>query len=369
MEWLQAVLTALLILLSALYGLILAFVIIHGRRTLIKRDPNAAVSFTVFLPTYNEGTSIVRKLDNLLSQTAFKKYDGEILVIDCSTDQTRKLVREYACKDARIKLIEQPERTGNARTFNEAINQARGEILVKTDCDSTAASSEELARLIQVFPADDHVGGVTGICLNIGREGAFRSLLTKLQIAESNVDSTIVAHSPSYVGFRRSALTFVDPESMAEDTEEFVRIRKMGLRTLVDDDVRSVELVPTRFHDRIAQKQRRAQGIIRVLLQNMKIMFNPSYGSYGSVVFPINFFLLVVSPILLLICLISTLWLSFVAGYLGAVLAGLLAVLVSYLIGRPSWLAALLDIQIFALIGTLNILVGRHTATWKIYRI
>ena len=368
MELSQAILVVLLGLVSASYASILTFAIIHGRRILVKRDPNAVVTFSVFLPTFNESTGIVRKLDDLLSQTAFKKYDGEILVYDCSADQTRQLVREYACKDARIKLIEQSERTGVAKTFNEAIKQAKGEVFVKTDCDSTAASTEELARLIQVFPADDHVGGVTGICLNVGREGAFRSLLTRLQIAESNLDSTIVAHSSSYVAFRRGALAPVDPDSMAEDTEEFLRIRKMGLRTLVDDDVRSVEQVPTNIHDRISQKQRRAQGIVRVLLQNVRMMFNPSYGDYGLVVFPINFFLLVVSPFLLLICLIGMLWLSLVGGYFGAVGAGLLTILVSYFIGRPSWLAALLDMQIFALIGTLNVLVGRHTATWKIYR-
>jgi len=368
MELLQAILAVLLGLVSAIYASILTFAIIRGRRTLVKRDPNAVVSFSVFLPTFNESNAIVRKLDNLLSQTAFEKYDGEVLVYDCSADQTRQLVREYVCKDARIKLIEQSERTGAARTFNEAIKHARGEVFVKTDCDSIATSAEELARLIQVFPADDHVGGVTGICLNIGREGAFRSLLTRLQIAESNLDSTIVAHSSSYVAFRRGALAPVDPDSMAEDTEEFLRIRKMGLKTLVDDDVRSVEQVPTKIHDRISQKQRRAQGIVRVLLQNMKIMFNPRYGNYGLVVFPINFFLLVVSPFLLLICLIGTLWLSFVGGYFGVVGAGLLAILASYLIGRPSWLAALLDMQVFALIGTLHVLVGRNTAVWKTYR-
>jgi len=352
------------------YGTIAVLVMIFGRKSTIKRARSQTISFSVFLPTFNEKATIERKLDDLMTQTAFGKYDGEVLVYDCSTDGTRGILDEYALRDRRIRIIEQRTRMGVARAFNEAMDEAEGDLLVKTDSDSLSRSSENLAHLLEAFSANDHVGGVTGVCVNVGREGAFRGLMTRLQIAETNLDSTVIAHSSSLVAIRRSALEKVDPDSMAEDTEEFLRVRRAGLRTIVDPSVVSVERTPSAFFDRFQQKQRRAHGIIRALCQNADMLFNPRYGRYGMIVLPVNFFLLLISPSLLLVDLLGLIYLAFTIHLLVGLVGVVALILISscYLSRRPSWLVATVDLQLFALVGMLNLLLGKSNSTWKVYR-
>jgi cellulose synthase/poly-beta-1,6-N-acetylglucosamine synthase-like glycosyltransferase len=194
--------------------------------------------------------------------------------------------------------------------------------------------------------------------------------MTRLQIAETNLDSTVIAHSSSLVAIRRSALEKVDPDSMAEDTEEFLRVRRAGLRTIVDPSVVSVERTPSAFFDRFQQKQRRAHGIIRALCQNADMLFNPRYGRYGMIVLPVNFFLLLISPSLLLVDLLGLIYLTFTIHLLVGLVGVVVLILISscYLSRRPSWLVATVDLQLFALVGMLNLLLGKSNPTWKVYR-
>jgi cellulose synthase/poly-beta-1,6-N-acetylglucosamine synthase-like glycosyltransferase len=365
---------ALLVLaLSAiLYAAIGFFTVIFGRTRNISLQEHTRndIHFSIFLPTFNEQNAISAKLQNLLSQTAFDLFTGEIVIFDCSTDGTRDILREFQHRDRRIRVFEQQSRTGNARTLNEAIGSTRGEIFVKTDCDSIARSNEELTKLILALDQDKKVGGATGICVNVEREGSFRGLMTRLQVAETNLDSTLIAHSSSLVAIRRSSLKHVNPDSVAEDTEAFLNVRRQGSRAILCPYVVSTEKLPSRFADRLRQKQRRAHGIINVLFQNADMLFNFRYGAYGMIVLPLNFFLLVLSPLLLLADACILISLAAIAGLLTQLFLALcfVALILSWLIGKPSWLSGLMDLQLFSLIGFLNDLTRRSSTLWDTYR-
>jgi len=331
---------------------------------------STGTSFTVFLPTFNESSNIEEKLANVFQQTAFDEMPGELLIYDCSTDNTREIVRAYSSKFAKIRLIEETERRGVPAAFNSAIREAKGDVIIKTDCDSLANSSYDISRLIQTILSDERIGGVSGICINKEREGGFRNLVTRLQIAETNLDSTIVAHSSSLVAFKKGIAQPVDPQSMAEDTEEFVRIRRLGFKTVVNPTVISTERIPSTIVNRLKQKKRRASGIMRVLVQNIDLLFNRRFGLYGTVIFPLNFFLLIVSPLLLLSDAI-VLWVyAFSLGIVPLILATtlLVGVLLVYVTNRPVSFAAALDIQIFALLGLIDMVRSPATPTWKVHR-
>jgi cellulose synthase/poly-beta-1,6-N-acetylglucosamine synthase-like glycosyltransferase len=363
----------LVLALSAIvYAAIGFFVVMFGRTRNIQLQENSMkdIHFSVFLPTFNEQNAISAKLQNLLSQTAFDRFTGEIVIYDCSTDRTTDILREFQHRDRRIRVFRQRSRTGNARTLNEAIGSTRGEIFVKTDCDSIARSSEELTRLILAFGQDENVGGVTGICVNVEREGSFRGLMTRLQVAETNLDSTLIAHSSSLVAIRRSSLKHVNPDSIAEDTEAFLNVRRQGCRAILCPYVVSTEKLPSRFADRLRQKQRRAHGIIKVLLQNADMLFNPRYGAYGMIILPLNFFLLVLSPLLLLVDACILIFLTSIAGLLTQLFLVLcfVALILSWFIGKPSWLSGLIDLQMFSFIGFLNYLTRSSSTPWEVYR-
>ena len=208
---------------------------------------------------------IEKKLDNLLEQT----YPiHEILIYDCSTDRTPGIIQKYQKKNSSIKLIRQLARIGMARTLNQAFMDATGEILIKTDCDSFLRSRDALSELVANF-GDKRVGGATGICVaEKGIEKVLRKFLTTIQILETNIDSTIIGNSSCLCAFKMSLVEPVDVNSMAEDTEELVLIRRQGHKVVVDPSVIAEEEVPNDFRKRRLQKDRRAQGVTRELKVN-----------------------------------------------------------------------------------------------------
>jgi len=351
---------ALSVLLSLPYCVIATLVLVCGKDSNLQKDPNYRPSVTVFIPTFNEENYIARKLEDLLRQT----YPiAEILVFDCSTDNTREIIRTYKSRYSFIRLIEQSERMGMARTFNEALQNSIGEILVKTDCDSITKSEGSLANLVSCL-ADSQIGGVTGKCdSRMGTEGYFRAIMTRIQVAESNIDSTIIGHSTSLLALRRNACNPVSNDSMAEDSEEMVLLRKSGYRTVIDTSVISEEEVPSNLTTRQKQKSRRAEGIIRALMENRDMLLNSHFGKFGLLVLPMDIFILSVSPFVLIILLPLIFYLAFqISIYL---FSALLAVTLAAASVKPSLAFAILDTQFNSLRATFRTLFSVHQPEWE----
>lgn len=88
---------------------------------------------SVIIPVYNTEKFLRKCLDSVCNQTL---QDIEIICInDCSTDGSLEILREYAGKDNRIKLIELLENCGAAKARNIGIDIAEGEYLGFVDSD------------------------------------------------------------------------------------------------------------------------------------------------------------------------------------------------------------------------------------------
>lgn len=342
------------------YLVVGAIILMNKGKIKVKKDYSRTPTVSVFLPTFNEEKNISKKLDNLLNQAYPIK---EILVFDCSKDRTPKIVEEYQTRlPNMITLVKQKERIGMARTLNQAFAMAKGEIFIKTDCDSLS-NSNALTELIANF-ADEEVGGATGICTaNSGVEKHFRSFMTTIQIAETNIDSTLIAHATSLLAFRRSLVEPVSEDSLADDTEEFLLIRKKGYRTVIDPSVISQEEVPTDYMVRRTQKDRRSQGIVRVLVENVAMAFNPKYRKYGSVVLPLEWFILVFSPILLIAFGAA---IGLMLYFMNPLFAAAFVVPIGLaFVRRSNVLYAIIDTQLSGLMGLIRILTkGSSNGMW-----
>ncbi len=95
------------------------------------------VSITVALSVYNVADYIRSSIESILSQT----YDDfELLCIDdASTDATWDILKEYAGRDNRIRLIRHEINQGLSVSRNRAIKEAIGEYLVMLDGDDLFA--------------------------------------------------------------------------------------------------------------------------------------------------------------------------------------------------------------------------------------
>lgn len=87
---------------------------------------------SVIVPVYNSEKYLPRCLDSIVNQTL---KDIEIICVDDgSTDNSSKILQQYAARDKRIKFISQ-ENQGLSITRNNGMALARGQYLSFTDSD------------------------------------------------------------------------------------------------------------------------------------------------------------------------------------------------------------------------------------------
>lgn len=265
-----------------------------------RRDYTPFVS--VVVPTYDEEDTIVYKLRNLMEQD----YPNmEIIVVDgASEDRTVELVEKFV-KDNNmsVKLMREKERRGKASALNEAFKHCSGEIVVMTDADAIW-EKDTLRKAISNF-SDPNVGAVTGgqILLNPDQslatkvEKTYRNIYEVLRLGESAMDSTPIFHGEISC-FRRSSIEHVSEDSMADDSELAMKTRKKGFRSIYDPSTVFYEHAPPTFRSRLKQKLRRGQGLIQLFVRERGMLLNQKYGKFGMIIFPAEFFMHVVSPIM-----------------------------------------------------------------------
>ncbi|MFB6137281.1 MAG: glycosyltransferase [Halobacteriaceae archaeon] len=333
-------------------------------------EPGAAPTVSVVLPTYNEADIVERKLHELC-ELDYPDDRLEVVVADDSDDDTAAVVRSFFADRAAPAFVlrERKERTGVAAAVNEAVAAASGDVVFRTDADATLAD-DVLRRAVAVL-ADPDVAAVTGRQAEVlggsAVEAEYRSALARVQALESALDSTFIVHGPC-VAFERAAFEPIDPDSLADDTEIAVRIRRAGHRVVMDPTLRFGESGVSGFAARRGRKDRRAMGLVRLLVRHRDALGR--YGRYGRIVLPFNWWFLVVSPWALLLDVgVVTAALVAVAGPVGLAaplaLVGLGALGSRDALGPLQAVWALVDAQASLLLAQVRLVLRGGDGTWE----
>jgi len=107
---------------------------------------------SIIIPTYNRSQYICRSIESCVRQTY---GDIEILVVDdCSSDDTPRLIAEYARKETRIRFIRHDTNKGLSAALNAGILNARGEFLdfLDDDCELLPEAIESEISLLRSLP-------------------------------------------------------------------------------------------------------------------------------------------------------------------------------------------------------------------------
>ena len=331
----------------------------------------AEPTVSVVLPTYNEADIVERKLEDLCAQD-YPLDRVELIIVDASDDETVERTLEFFddCQDPKLTIIEEEERRGLAVALNEAYAAAAGDVVVKTDCDSLLAPDairEAVANL-----ADPAVGGVTGQNAEVlggsAVEAGYRGIQAHIQALESHLDSTLIFHGPCSA-FDADAIAPIDTDSIADDSELALKIRKGGKRVLFDPAVKYREAAHSDFRKRRQQKDRRAMGLLRLLLRQRAML--GGYGRYGWVILPFNWWFMIVSPWLVVACIIITSLAAVVnVGIVGLIFPA--AILGGIFFGGRDFLGpfqpaySLFDTQVSLWIASIRLLFGHGDGTWEI---
>ena len=121
---------------------------------------------TVLMPVYNGEAFLRQAMESVLRQTF---ADFELLVIDDgSSDSTVDIVTSYP--DLRIRLVQNGKNLGLIETLNRGIELARGEYILRMDCDDVCLP-ERLQRQMDFLERNPGVG-VCGVWyLEFGGKG------------------------------------------------------------------------------------------------------------------------------------------------------------------------------------------------------
>jgi len=115
---------------------------------------------SIIIPMRNEERFVAACVDSVLAQIADRTDDVEVLCVDGrSTDRTPQIIAEYARRDPRIRLLDNPAQIVPT-AMNVALRQARGDVIIRLDCHA-AYAPDYIARCVEVLrrTGADNVGG------------------------------------------------------------------------------------------------------------------------------------------------------------------------------------------------------------------
>jgi cellulose synthase/poly-beta-1,6-N-acetylglucosamine synthase-like glycosyltransferase len=125
-----------------------------------ERQGDASPSVAMLVAANNEQRWIDERIANALALD----YPAELLTVviasDGSEDRTNEIVRDWADKDSRVKLLAYEQRRGKATTLNDAMTQISADVVAFSDAN-TMYEPQALRKLASWF-ADERVGAVCG---------------------------------------------------------------------------------------------------------------------------------------------------------------------------------------------------------------
>lgn len=200
------------------------------------------IKVSILIPVYNGERTIARCVDSALAQD----FEGlEVVVVDdCSTDATAAALDPY--RD-RIRALKNERNSGIAKTYNRALRESSGSIVVMLASDCALVGTDYITRLVGHFetPAIAAVAGKS-VIHDFDAVPAVERIFAKLNLLDIN-DEDRGIHDVNFVevrcdGFRREVLENVgglneDLFRSNEDQDLSIRISRLGYRLIQDNSL------------------------------------------------------------------------------------------------------------------------------------
>jgi glycosyltransferase involved in cell wall biosynthesis len=102
-----------------------------------------ATTYSIVIPAYNESARIGATLERVLAYVGQQGWDAEIIVVnDGSRDDTPHIVRSYAARHPRLRMIENPGNRGKGYSVRHGMLSAGGDLRLFTDADMSSPIEE-----------------------------------------------------------------------------------------------------------------------------------------------------------------------------------------------------------------------------------
>lgn len=225
------------------YPMVLLFLRIFIHRPVRKNHIEPYV--TLVVPAYNASGVIGAKIRNAASLD-YPMNKLEVLISsDGSSDDTVEVAQRLS--DGRhVRVLAFSENRGKISVLNDAVREARGEIIVFSDA-SAILGSDSIRQLVANF-ADPEVGAVSGVYrvqhaseARLGpQEEVYWRYETFLKIQESSLASVLGGHG-QILGVRKTLYPYPAPGTINDDYVIPVRILASGSRVVYEPKAAAFE--------------------------------------------------------------------------------------------------------------------------------
>lgn len=242
-------------------------------------DSSQAPAVSVLMAVFNGQMYLREAVESVLAQTF---GDFEFIVIDDgSTDDTLKLLEEFAAKDSRLRVVSRPNK-GLTLTLNEGLDLARAQFLARMDADdiSLPMRFEKQVAYLQEHPDCVLVGSaVTMIDPDGSPIRALCSERTHEQIDEAHLKCGWPVVHP-VVMMRTAAVRKIggyrNQYNTLEDLDLFLRLAEVGkLANLPDILLKYRQHFSSVTHRKYEQQMALRQAIFDETVQRRGMLHRP----------------------------------------------------------------------------------------------
>ena len=280
--------------------------------------PEFAPPVSILIPAYNEEDVIVQTVTSALASD----YSAmEIIVVnDGSFDRTSDLLEQYFGENPKVRILHQQNR-GKSAALSRALAEVTSPIVVTIDAD-TSIQPDAVRQLVRDF-SDPRVGAVAGN-VKVGNRTRWLTRWQALEyITSQNLEKrafdllNCIPVVPGAVGAWRveaiRAAGGFSNETVAEDTDLTIAIRRAGWRITYDEEAIGYTQAPETADALIKQRFRWTFGTLQSVWKHRDTLGRKRYGTLGWIALPnvflFQFLLPLFSPAIDLLFMISVvLW-------------------------------------------------------------
>ncbi|ROV59610.1 glycosyltransferase family 2 protein [Vibrio ponticus] len=334
-------------------------------------------SITMLIPAYNEQEWIAQKIRNLSSLDYPKDKLKVIIACDGCTDSTVEIaeatIQEAICSETHFEIIQFEQNRGKVAVINQVMQGINSDITAMSDV-SALVSFDALLLAAQHFQQSN--AGVVNSryqlldSQNTG-EMKYWQYQSMLQQGEANLGANIGAHGALYF-FRTELFTPLALDTINDDFVIPMEIVRNGYQAIYEPNVVAVELENASLGKDFKRRLRISAGNMQQLLMLAELL-RPRYKAVAFT-FGSGKTLRLLTPYLLIICLVTSVALSYQTFFLAVLglqvtfytIAALGLLLPTIFTHRVIKLISYFTAGHFAnLYGGLRYILGRETGRWE----
>lgn len=227
-------------------------------------------SLSVILPIYNADRYLGESIDSILRQTY---RDFELLALDDgSTDDSLKLLREFAAQDSRIIVISR-KNLGLVATLNEGLAIAQAPLIARMDADDIAVPERfaQQVAYMQNYPQCVALGSAIRFIDQHGTPGAEASYPRSSEVMRRLIsEGSMLAH-PAVMMRKNAAVKaggYRPAFQHAEDYDLWLRMAEIG----TIDNLPEVLLLYRQHSQQVSTKHAFAQTFGTAVARSMALL-------------------------------------------------------------------------------------------------